>query len=71
MYKTSTLIKTKISELRKLRNDLYTGDISTREYQDKEKEVKDEVKEKEGIAGVLALNKELRKLEMEDYELRY
>ena len=64
MEQASSLVKNKVKELRNLKDSLYGGEISAREYQDKEKEIKDEVYKKEGIKGSLSLNKEIRKLEM-------
>ena len=71
MEQASSLVKSKVKELRKLKDSLYSGEISTREYQDKEKEIKDEVNKKEGIKGSLSLNKEIRKLEMTYYAPDY
>lgn len=71
MEQASSLVKSKVKELRNLKDSLYSGEISAREYQDKEKEIKDEVNEKEGIKGILSLNKEIRKLEMTYYAPDY
>ena len=71
MEQTSSLVKSKVKELRSLKDSLYGGEISAREYQDKEKEIKDEVYKKEGIKGSLSLNKEIRKLEMTYYAPDY
>ena len=71
MEQASSLVKSKVKELRNLKDNLYSGEISAREYQDKEKEIKDEVNEKEGIKGILSLNKEIRKLEMTYYAPDY
>lgn len=64
MEQVSTLVKSKIKELRNLKDLYYRGEISAREYQDKEKAIKDEVNEKEGIKGILSLNREIRRLEL-------
>lgn len=48
MEQASSLVKSKVKELRNLKDSLYGGEISAREYQDKEKEIKDEVNKKEG-----------------------
>ena len=71
MEQASSLVKSKVKELRNLKDSLYSGEISAREYQDKEKEIKDEVNKKEGIKGILSLNKEIRKLEMAYYAPDY
>jgi len=71
MEQTSSLVKSKVKELKNLKDSLYSGEISAREYQDKEKEIKDEVNKKEGIKGSLSLNKEIRKLEMTYYAPDY
>lgn len=71
MEQASSLVKSKIKELRNLKDSFYSGEISAREYQDKEKEIKDEVNKKEGIKGILSLNKEIRKLEMTYYAPDY
>ena len=71
MEQASSLVKSKVKELRNLKDSLYSGEISAREYQDKEKEIKDEVNRKEGIKGSLSLNKEIRKLEMTYYAPDY
>lgn len=71
MEQASSLVKSKVKELRNLKDSLYSGEISAREYQDKEKEIKDEVNKKEGIKGILSLNKEIRKLEMTYYAPDY
>jgi len=71
MEQTSSLVKSKVKELKNLKDSLYSGEISAREYQDKEKEIKDEVNKKEGIKGSLLLNKEIRKLEMTYYAPDY
>lgn len=71
MEQTSSLVKSKVKELKNLKDSLYSGEISAREYQDKEKEIKDEVNKKEGIKGSLSLNKEIRKLEMTYYTPDY
>lgn len=71
MEQASSLVRTKVKELKKLKDSLYSGEISAREYQDKEKEIKDEVNKKEGIKGSLSLNKEIRKLEMTYYAPDY
>jgi hypothetical protein len=71
MEQVSSLVKSKVKELRNLKDSLYSGEISAREYQDKEKEIKDEVNKKEGIKGILSLNKEIRKLEMTYYAPDY
>lgn len=71
MEQASSLVKSKVKELRNLKDSLYSGEISAREYQDKEKEIKDEVNKKEGIKGSLSLNKEIRKLEMTYYAPDY
>ena len=71
MEQASSLVKSKVKELRNLKDSLYSGEISAREYQDKEKEIKDEVYKKEGIKGSLSLNKEIRKLEMTYYAPDY
>lgn len=71
MEQASSLVKSKVKELRNLKDSLYGGEISAREYQDKEKEIKDEVNKKEGIKGILSLNKEIRKLEMTYYAPDY
>ena len=67
MEQASSLVKSKVKELRNLKDSLYSGEISAREYQDKEKEIKDEVNKKEGIKGILSLNKEIIKLERTYY----
>lgn len=64
MEQVSTLVKSKIKELRNLKDLYYRGEISAREYQDKEKAIKDEVNEKEGIKGILSLNREIQRLEL-------
>lgn len=71
MEQASSLVKSKVKELKNLKDSLYSGEISAREYQDKEKEIKDEVYKKEGIKGSLSLNKEIRKLEMTYYAPDY
>lgn len=71
MEQASSLVKSKVKELKNLKDSLYSGEISAREYQDKEKEIKDEVNKKEGIKGSLLLNKEIRKLEMTYYAPDY
>jgi len=71
MEQASSLVKSKVKELRNLKDSLYSGEISARKYQDKEKEIKDEVYKKEGIKGSLSLNKEIRKLEMTYYAPDY
>ena len=71
MEQASSLVKSKVKELKNLKDTLYSGEISAREYQDKEKEIKDEVNKKEGIKGSLSLNKEIRKLEMMYYAPDY
>lgn len=71
MEQVSTLVKSKVKELRNLKDLYYRGEISAREYQDKEKAIKDEVNEKEGIKGTLSLNKEIRKLELTYYTPEY
>ena len=71
MEQASSLVKSKVKELRNLKDSLYSGEISAREYQDKEKEIKDEVNKKEGLKGSLSLNKEIRKLEMTYYAPDY
>lgn len=71
MEQASSLVKSKVKELKNLKDSLYSGEISAREYQDKEKEIKDEVNKKEGIKGSLSLNKEIRKLEMTYYASDY
>lgn len=71
MEQASSLVKSKLKELKNLKDSLYSGEISAREYQDKEKEIKDEVNKKEGIKGSLSLNKEIRKLEMTYYAPDY
>jgi len=71
MEQASSLVKSKVKELKNLKDSLYSGEISAREYQDKEKEIKDEVNKKEGIKGSLSLNKEIRKLEMTYYAPDY
>ena len=71
MEQASSLVKSKVKELKKLKDSLYSGEISAREYQDKEKEIKDEVNKKEGIKGSLSLNKEIRKLEITYYASDY
>ena len=71
MEQVSSLVKSKVKELKKLKDSLYSGEISAREYQDKEKEIKDEVNKKEGIKGSLSLNKEIRKLEITYYASDY
>lgn len=71
MEQVSTLVKSKVKELRNLKDLYYRGEISAREYQDKEKAIKDEVNEKEGIKGTLSLNKEIRKLELTYYAPEY
>lgn len=71
MEQVSALVKSKVKELRNLKDLYYRGEISAREYQDKEKAIKDEVNEKEGIKGTLSLNKEIRKLELTYYTPEY
>lgn len=71
MEQASSLVKSKVKELKNLKDSLYSGEISAREYQDKEKEIKDEVNKKEGIKGSLSLNKEIRKLELTYYTPEY
>ena len=71
MEQASSLVKSKVKELKMLKDSFYGGEISAREYQDKEKEIKDEVNKKEGIKGSLSLNKEIRKLEMTYYAPDY
>lgn len=71
MEQVSALVKSKVKELRNLKDLYYRGEISAREYQDKEKAIKDEVNEKEGIKGTLSLNKEIRKLELTYYAPEY
>lgn len=71
MEQVSALVKNKVKELRNLKDLYYRGEISAREYQDKEKAIKDEVNEKEGIKGSLSLNKEIRKLELTYYAPEY
>ena len=71
MEQASSLVKSKVKELRNLKDSLYSGEISAREYQDKEKEIKDEVNKKEGIKGILSLNKEIIKLERTYYAPDY
>ena len=71
MEQVSALVKSKVKELRNLKDLYYRGEISAREYQDKEKAIKDEVTEKEGIKGTLSLNKEIRKLELTYYAPEY
>lgn len=71
MEQVSTLVKSKVKELRNLKDLYYRGEISAREYQDKEKAIKDEVNEKEGIKGTLSLNKEIRKFELTYYAPEY
>lgn len=71
MEQVSALVKSKVKELRNLKDLYYRGEISAREYQDKEKAIKDEVNEKEGIKGILSLNKEIRKLELTYYAPEY
>ena len=71
MEQASSLVKSKVKELKNLKDSLYSGEISAREYQDKEKEIKDEVNKKEGIKGSLSLNKEIRKLEITYYASDY
>lgn len=71
MEQVSALVKSKVKELRNLKDLYYRGEISAREYQDKEKAIKDEINEKEGIKGTLSLNKEIRKLELTYYAPEY
>lgn len=71
MEQVSALVKSKVKELRNLKDLYYRGEISAREYQDKEKAIKDEVNEKEGIKGSLSLNREIRKLELTYYAPEY
>lgn len=71
MEQVSELVKAKIKELRNLKDLYYGGEISAREYQDKEKAIKDEVNEKEGIKGTLSLNKEIINLELTYYAPEY
>lgn len=71
MEQVSALVKSKIKELRNLKDLYYRGEISAREYQDKEKAIKDEVNEKEGIKGTLSLNREIRRLELTYYAPEY
>lgn len=71
MEQVSALVKSKVKELRNLKDLYYRGEISAREYQDKEKAIKDEVNEKEGIKGTLSLNREIRKLELTYYAPEY
>lgn len=71
MEQVSALVKSKVKELRNLKDLYYRGEISAREYQNKEKAIKDEVNEKEGIKGTLSLNKEIRKLELTYYTPEY
>ena len=71
MEQAGSLVKSKVKELRNIKYSLYSGEISAREYQDKEKEIKDEVNKKEGLKGSLSLNKEIRKLEMTYYAPDY
>lgn len=71
MDQVSALVKSKVKELRNLKDLYYRGEISAREYQNKEKAIKDEVNEKEGIKGTLSLNREIRKLELTYYAPEY
>lgn len=71
MEQVSALVKSKVKELRNLKDLYYRGEISAREYHNKEKAIKDEVNEKEGIKGTLSLNKEIRKLELTYYAPEY
>lgn len=71
MEQASALVKSKVKELRNLKDLYYRGEISAREYQDKEKAIKDEVNEKEGIKGTLSLNREIRKLDLTYYAPEY
>ena len=71
MEQVSALVKSKVKELRNLKDLYYRGEVSAREYQDKEKAIKDEVNKKEGIKGTLSLNREIRKLELTYYASEY